>query len=245
MGQGIRVFSRPAKLEAWFKSQGLTLASREHLITDAGQTVPGWSMASEGVEFFVHSPFASRQNDGTLVDSNSNSLVFQVTFLSGGAQTRLLLMADTEYECMQEIVRISKFHGNDVRLEWDLAKLPHHCSYLSLGPEKGADVTEPVEAVDWLYSEQGAIGARIISTSDPIPTSGDETQPPHRQAANYYRRVVKKLGGEFLVTMEHPTTGKPEPLEVCIDGFGASVRKASRRALGGAAIATPAPRAGG
>jgi len=43
-GYGIRVFSRPARLESWLKQNGLTLASRAHLITDAGQLVPGFSL---------------------------------------------------------------------------------------------------------------------------------------------------------------------------------------------------------
>ncbi len=242
-GSGIRVFSRPAKLEAWLRSKGLSLASRQHLITDAGQLVPGWSKEGDGIEFFVHSPFASRQNDGSLIDSNSNSLVFQATFLAGGHDTRVLLMADTVHECMSEIVRISRYHGREEKLEWDVLKLPHHCSYASLGPEKDANKTVPVPNVAWLYEEQGQIGSRIISTSDQIPSSGDSTQPPHRQAANYYRAVVKDHSGEFLVTMEYPTPAKPEPLVVKIDGFGASVTKASLP-IGGAAIGTSAPRAG-
>ncbi|MGH7651929.1 MAG: hypothetical protein ACREMS_08805 [Gemmatimonadaceae bacterium] len=242
-GSGIRVFSRPAKLEAWLKSKGLSLASRQNLITDAGQPVPEWSKERDGVEFFVHSPFASRQNDGSLIDSNSNSLVLQATFLSGGQATRVLLMGDTEYECLSEIVRISRYHGREDRLEWDLAKLPHHSSYASLGPEKGTERTVPVPNVAWLYEEQGQIGSRIISTSDRIPSSGEAPQPPHRQAANYYRAAAKGRSGEYLVTMEHPTVAKPEPLVVKIDGFGASVAKASLP-IGGAAIGTSAPRAG-
>lgn len=35
-GDGVRVFSRPETLEAWLKTQGLTLDARRHLITDAG-----------------------------------------------------------------------------------------------------------------------------------------------------------------------------------------------------------------
>jgi hypothetical protein len=57
MGKGIRVFSRPDKLKEWFENEGLTLESRAHLITDAGQLIPGFSLASDQVEFFVHSPF--------------------------------------------------------------------------------------------------------------------------------------------------------------------------------------------
>src|SRR5712671_4026273 len=42
-GYGIRVFSRPKKLREWLEKQGLTLESHAHLITDAGQYVPGFS----------------------------------------------------------------------------------------------------------------------------------------------------------------------------------------------------------
>ena len=243
-GEGIRVFSRPEKLAAWLEGKGLTLASREHLITDAGELVPGWSKASQGVEFFVHSPFASRQDDGTLHDRNSNSLVFQAVFLVDDAETMALLMADTEYACMQEIVKITKAHDRAERLEWDLVKLPHHCSYLSLGPEKGKDKTEPVEEVAWLYETQGHRKSRIISTSDPIPRSGDQEQPPHRQAANYYKAVLKdSYSGEFLVTMEHPTEANPAPLVARIDRLGVRVSKAVA-SVGAGAVSQPAPRAG-
>jgi hypothetical protein len=243
-GDGIRVFSRPAHLAEWLNTKGLTLESRSGLITDAGQTVPAWTKEVQGVEFFVHSPFASRQDDGTLSDRNSNSLVFQATFLAEGQESRVLLMADTEHECMREIVRITQSHGREHRLQWDLVKLPHHCSYLSLGPDKGTEKTEPVEEVAWLYEKQGQWMGRIISTSDPIPSSGDQIQPPHRQAAAYYKGAIQALGGEFLVTMQHPTAVAPEPLVVRIDRFGVSTPKSSPP-VGGSAMGMLAPRAGG
>ena len=62
-GRGIRVFSRPELLRRWLENQGFALESRAHLITDAGGLIPGWSKDGEGVEFFVHSPFATRLND--------------------------------------------------------------------------------------------------------------------------------------------------------------------------------------
>ena len=52
-GKGIHVFSRPDKLKAWLEKNGLTLEQRLHLITDAGQLVPGFSLTSDEVEFFV------------------------------------------------------------------------------------------------------------------------------------------------------------------------------------------------
>lgn len=58
--EGIRVFSRPQVLEQWLKKEGMILEDVQHLVTDAGQTVPGWTMSEQGAEFFIHSPFATR-----------------------------------------------------------------------------------------------------------------------------------------------------------------------------------------
>ncbi len=246
-GKGIRVFSRPTLLCDWLKEQGLTVESRAHLITDAGTLVPGWTLDGHGVEFFIHSPFASRLADGSLMDRNKDSLCFQATFQVYHQLTRVLMTADVEHEVLSEIVRVTRYKNNDDRLKWDVYKLPHHCSYTAIGPEKGDDKTEPVPNVRWLC-EQGQRGAIIIATSNPIPAKGtveDEcAQPPHRQAANYYKHdVLQPIDGEFRVTMEHPTVGKPQPLVIEITGMGAQIEK---KVLGGAATAinAPAPRAG-
>lgn len=239
-GEGIRVFSRPKKLEAWLHAQGLTLQSRAHLITDAGQLVPGFSLSEQGVEFFVHSPFASRQDDGSLADRNSCSLVFQAVFEVLGQHTKVILAADSTHDVWTEIVGITKFHNRHERLEWDVFKLPHHCSYLSLGPDKGKEKTQPVESVRWLMEEQDQPGATLVSTSDPIPR-GDTDQPPHRQAAKYYRDNPQ--GGTLVVTMEHPKQSEPEPLVITIDHRKATIRK--RVVAASVAITSvAAPRAG-
>jgi hypothetical protein len=241
-GEGIRVFSRPAALADWLKSRGLTLESRSHLMTDAGQIAPGFSLPEHGVEFFVHSPFASRHDDGTFTDRNTCSLVMQAVFEVLGRQTKLILSADTTHDVWTEIVRITKFHERPERLEWDLFKLPHHCSYLSIGPEKGEDKTDPVEAVKWIFDEQGQLGAIVVSTSDPIPTTADQDQPPHRQAANYYRGN-RRANGTFVVTMEHPKQSAPEALVITIDHRKATITK---RAIAASVAVTSvsAPRAG-
>ena len=74
--KGIRVFSRPEHLRDWLKENGKRLEDFQDLITDAGRTVPGWDLAGQGVEFFVHSPFAERDGDA-LLDRNGNCLVLQ------------------------------------------------------------------------------------------------------------------------------------------------------------------------
>lgn len=241
-GSGIRVFSFPEVLEDWLTEQGLTLADRADCIVDAGTVVPTFNRDTHGVEFFVHSPFAHRLDDAEVVERNKDSIMVQATFVVDGIETKALLGSDVPWEHLQEIIQITKDHGREERLEWDICKLPHHCSYLSLSDEKGKDKTVPVDDISWLYEKKGEKEAIIISPSWPIPSSGDDVQPPHRQAANYYNDVVKELGGEFIVTMEHPTTSKPEKLVITIDSTKARVE----RAKAGWAYTTSrsAPRAG-
>lgn len=237
-GKGIRVFSRPAHLADWLATQKLTLDSRRHLITDAGQLVPGLSKESDGVEFFVHSPFGERDGD-VVLDRNENSLVFQAAFKLG--DTRFLMAADTVWENWDKIVRISRLHKNTDRLVWDIYKLPHHCSYLSLASEKGKVETTPVPNVKWLL-EQGRSRATVVSTSKPIDDV-DQDQPPHFQAKNCYKRFLAGKSGRFIVTMEHPNRIAPKRLTIEITAGGASLATVS--ALGGAGlVSVQAPRVG-
>jgi hypothetical protein len=140
-------------------------------------------------------------------------------------------------------VRITKFHGRTDRLKWDIVKLPHHSSYKSLGPEKGINETKPDPDVADLYETYGDIKPRLISSSKPIPSNDDDDQPPHRQAANYYKRIARHKSGEYVVTMDHPSIAAPAPLVIEIDWRGATVKKPGG-AVGVAAVSSPAPRAG-
>ena len=245
--KGIRVFSRPERLEKWCERNEINLKDRLHLITNAGEVAPEFSLRKDQAEFFVHSPFAVRQDDNTVEDRNEDSLVLQVTFDVDGVQTKALLLADSTHEVLSQIVQITESKQNTSRLEWDIAKLPHHCSYLSIGPEKGRDRTKPVPQVVRLYEKKGQKGAIAVSTSKPIPSKGSEEdndpQPPHRQAANYYKDVADALGGQFVVTMEYPSERAPKPLVIEIGGRKATLKKSTPSA---AYVVTSqrAPRAG-
>jgi hypothetical protein len=219
-GEGIRVFSRPDALKDWLAKEGIKLEDRLHLITNAGTVVPGLTKGSDGIEFFAHSPFSKHCDEGE-IDRNTGCLALQATF---DTETKLLLTADIEYEGWQDIVNITRAHGNDERLAWDILKIPHHCSYGSLGPDKGKTKTVPVSEVAWLL-DQGRSGAVMVVTSDPIP-SADETQPPHYQAYNCYEDYKNKHNGKMHVTMEWPTKDKPEKLVINVDcAGGATVAK--------------------
>lgn len=243
-GKGIRVFSRPQKLKEWLQSEGLTLESRLHLITDAGQLIPGFSLTEKKVEFFVHSPFATRVdgNDG-LVDRNIDSLVVQATFISDGVLTRLFLGSDLDHEALRDIVKVTRAKNREERLANDITKICHHCSYTALGPKKGAEKTAPIAEVKWMLEDNLPSNAILISTSKPIPADDSDDQPPHRQAAGYYQECADSVTGQFKVTMEYPSKSKPEPLVIEIDASKGRIKK---RILGGAAavVTSRAPRAG-
>lgn len=245
--KGIRVFSRPERLRLWCADKGINLDERRHLITDAGTTAPEFTLERDGAEFFIHSPFAKRQDTNTVEDRNGDSLIFQVAFQSGATAARALMLNDAIHESLGDIVVITRAKGNDSRLEWDVVKLPHHCSYLSIGPVKGGDRTDPTPEVAWLYETQGQQGAVMVGTCKPIPSEGSEEdrdpQPPHREAANYYRKVARKLAGQFVVTMEYPRESSPEPLVIEIDGSGATLKKSGRSAAA-IVLSQDAPRAG-
>ncbi|MGH8428962.1 MAG: hypothetical protein ACREUF_01025, partial [Solimonas sp.] len=144
-----------------------------------------------------------------------------------------------------EIVAATKEHDNEERLAWDLHAIAHHCSYKSIGPDKGKDETTPTAEVAWLF-EQGRNRAYIVSSSEPIPDKGSEAdnddQPPHRQAANYYKRVASDISGKFTVTMEEPTVANPRPLVFEITRGG--VRKATLQTVAATVASTPVGRAG-
>ncbi|MCY4364740.1 MAG: hypothetical protein OXE17_00705 [Chloroflexi bacterium] len=218
-GKGIRVISEPKALDKWLKDAGIDPDKRRHLIVTAGNCMPGFNMDSAGAEIFVHSPFSYQNEGNNEVDRNSESSVFHLTLKDGTKNVKVWLTADAPYDVLEDIVKVTEKAGNADRLEWDLIKVPHHCSYKSLAPDKGEDITEPTEKVARLYAHYSREGAILVSPSNVVP-EGDETQPPHVQAAEYYRKVSKAKKGQFKVTMEHPTKEAPKPMKVEVRGLG-------------------------
>lgn len=239
-GKGIQVFSKPEKLKEWLEENGLTLESRRHLITDAGQLAKGFTLAADQVEFFCHSPFIRHVDEGDDL-RNGASLIFQVRFEIGGTRINYFAVGDSTYDVLEDIVNITQYHKNDDRLDWDLFNIPHHCSAYALSPEKGERETVPTPKVQELLLH-GQHDAYIVSSSDPIPDTADahtQDMPPHIQAKKAYVKYLNQVGGrKFLVTMEEPNTRAPEPIVFEISGLGCRL---TRVASGAAAIITSVP----
>lgn len=246
-GTGIRVFSKPEKLKEWLNKNNLTLESRRHLITDAGQIVPGFSLANDGVEFFCHSPFIKHVDGEEDILRNPASLVLNIRFKKGSNTFDYLFVGDTEWEVLEDIVKATKYHGNEDRLAWNLFNIPHHCSYLALSDSKGDKETTPKPLVKELLLS-GKEGAYIISSSKPIldiPEGREQVQPPHVQAQKCYERHLKEVcGAKFLVTMEEPNGINPEPIIFNIDNNGISREVKVKISAASSIISVPAPKAG-
>ena len=243
-GKNIFVFSHPDILKKWFEKEDLDFEKRKHLIIDAGQLVPGYSKTGqEKVEFFVHCPFGWRQDQNSVIRRNEDSIAIQATCLEGKRETCLFMASDINHETLTEIVQVTRKHGNEDRLCWDIMKLMHHCSYLSLGPERGEEETKPVAEVEWLFEDQRKNKAIIVSSSWPIPTKGSEEdrgdQPPHRQSANYHKRISNKKNGEFVVTMEYPNQDNPKPFTYEVTSLGIALALTAPMISTKAASSTP------
>jgi hypothetical protein len=244
-GEGIRVFSKPEKLKDWLKENDLTLESRRHLITDAGETVPEFSVDEDGVEFFCHSPFIKHADEREDL-RNEAALIFNVRFSRGSRAYDYLAVGDSKWDILEDIVRTTNRHGNSDRLAWDLFNIPHHCSYLALSDEKGETETTPKPLVKELL-EHGKEGAFMVSSSEPIRDTAEgrnQSQPPHIQAKKCYQRHLREVGGARLfVTMEEPNTTRPKPLDFRIDDKGITFLSAAV-APAIAITSTPTRRAG-
>lgn len=219
-GRGVKIFSKPAKLKVWLLQQGIRFESVKHLIVDAGTIVPGWVKEREGVEFFVHAPFAGHVDDYTTVDRNESAIIVQASF-NNTETTKLILGADAKASTWEDIVTMTRYRRNDDKLAWDIFHISHHCSYTALNEdEKGYEKTEPVTRVKWLLENQGKQGCLIVSPSKVIEFV-ETNLPPHFQAYNYYKKdVVAQKLGSIIVTMEHPTQNHPVPLTVQLDDAG-------------------------
>ncbi len=243
-GHGIKVFSHPTELDKWLhpalEARGESRHSRDHLFVDAGTIVNTFSLAADGIEFFCHSPFIEHCEGGDFI-RNDASLVFNVRFQADGRQYDFLQVGDSSWEVLEDIVRITKYHGNDDRLRFDLFNIPHHCSYLCLSDVKGDKETDPKPGVKELLLS-GKKDCYIVSSSYPIPDSKDmyeQVQPPHIQARKAYESHLKAVGGrKFVVTMEEPNAAKPQPIEFEVTVGGVSWIKAI---VGAPAILTSSP----
>lgn len=218
---GILVFGNSDELDSLLDNYYISPSEVSHLRIGAGETIPGFSVHTGGMELFVHSPH-SWITDDTEEERNNPSIILQIRFfIEENLFYQCIMGADAEYPAWCSIYKTSLNNNNLERLDWDIFKISHHCSYTALSDEKGDEITQPKDEVNKIFM-RGSQSCYIVSSSNPIPTTvTDHEQPPHKPAAEYYRKVVKDKKGKFFVTMEYPTLDSPQPLtfEITKDGF--------------------------
>lgn len=235
---GVRVFGNTEPLTEWCEEYSV-----EPTIQKAGKLITEFSKQKGGVEIFVHSPFSFKMNDDE-DERNDNSIVLHMTFFEGDSETKFMIGADAEFGTWESIVYITERECNDKRLEWDILGISHHCSYTALSDEKGKTKTKPTGTIKKLMNK-GRQNAILVSSSTPIP-SKETTQPPHFQAAEYYKELAETKGssGNFLVTMEHPNKQNPKPIVLEISSCGATIKAAAISTPVVAAATSTTPRFG-
>lgn len=214
VGKGVFVIGEPQSLKDWLIKEGIEPESRSNLIIRAGTCLPGFDKSNNGVDIFIHSPFTFKLDNET-APRNSNCLVVQLTFTESGNDMSCMLGGDANYEDWLNIIYITQKNGNKQKLNWDVFHVSHHCSYTALSDEKGDSKTIPYKKIEEMFYN-GSNNCYIISPSDPIP-SFDTIQPPHKQAATFYREIAKYFGSRdnFIVTMEWPPKSKnPRPIVI-------------------------------
>ncbi|BDT72755.1 hypothetical protein os4_23000 [Comamonadaceae bacterium OS-4] len=248
-GKNIRVFSQPQLLMDWLtpklKERKEPANARDHLFVDAGTLVPGFSLKNDDAEFFCHSPFIEHCDGGDII-RNEASLVINVRLQSDGKLFDYLEVGDSTWDVLESIVKTTKAHKNDGRLDWNIFNIPHHCSYLALSDDKGDKETEPKPLVKELL-QHGKRDAYIVSCSKPVPDTKEaykDIQPPHIQARKTYEKYLKEVGGrKFLVTMEEPNGNKPEPIVFEVTSGGVAWQRSASIGAPAIILSTP-PRAG-
>lgn len=213
-GTGIRVFSATQKFKDWLSKNDI---NGDGFIIYPGTFVNGTiDEAEDQVKIFCHAPFVK---NGEEEDRNKASIVLHFTFSDTGI--RFLTMGDQTYEVISDIVFNTINHNNMDKFEWDILKIPHHCSYCSIASEKGKDETEPENNNVRAWLNAGQQNCIIISSSRCCPPSVDENaQPPHAQAMACYKKYAKEKNGTFIITMEHPDKNGPERLQITINENG-------------------------
>ncbi|HDY7845963.1 TPA: hypothetical protein RQK40_004102 [Vibrio vulnificus] len=245
---GIKVFSMPDDLIKLIESWDMTVNELSGHIIEAGTILPNFNLDSDGLEFFVHSPFMKHCDDsnGDIKKvRNEASLIFNVRFKAGANNFDYLAIGDSEAQVLEDIVSITKFYKNEDRLKWDLFNIPHHCSYLALAEdgEKGKDETIPKDKVKELL-QMGQPDCYMVCSSEAFKSgheAEDSIQPPHIQARRCYEKYLGQVKGrKFIVTGEHGGKKKPEPVVVEITSSGLTIKSLVASAAIATAAATPA-----
>lgn len=184
----------------------------ESLLTIPGNLIPQVNTVdmSDKIELFVHTPFRSDTDEGS---RNSTSLGLQVTLINGTCRKRFLLLGDLEYQQVEAFFERSAKINAD-RLDWDFLLGPHHGSRNAIRRQDG-DKWVDADAYTCLRDHMADGAVVIISSRSFEDITGDDTNPPHKDARDAYERMVGKTNVWW--TADVATGTDSEPITVIVE----------------------------
>jgi beta-lactamase superfamily II metal-dependent hydrolase len=194
----------------------------DSLLTIPGNLIPEVNTKdmSDKIELFVHTPFQADTEDGS---RNSTSLGLQVTLIDGTCRRRFLLLGDLEYQQIEAFFERSAKENSD-RLWWDFLLAPHHGSRNAIRrQEDGKWVDADAYTCFKDYRAEGAVV--IVSSRSFDEISGDDTNPPHKDAKDAYERMVGKANVWWTADVASGT--ESDPITVTVEEGRCGARRVS------------------
>ncbi len=163
---------------------------------------------------FIHGPF-KQGLDEDAGDRNDTSLAMQITLGNDPSVGGVLLFGDHKYPVIRKIFNLSKEHGNEDNLRWQVLLAPHHCSKSVMYQDEDEKEILKQDILDDLETYQVGAGY-IVASSNSIPASNEDgDNPPHAKAKARYQELAT---GGFSCT--HDDGRDAEPLKFTVNSSG-------------------------
>jgi hypothetical protein len=161
---------------------------------------------------FIHGPF-KQGSDEDVGDRNDTSLAMQVVLGADPSIGGVLLFGDHKYPVIRKIFDVTKAHGKEENLRWQVLLAPHHCSKSVMYQDEDGKLVLKRDILDDLEAYQVGDGY-VVASANSIPASNkDGDNPPHAIAKKRYQELAN---GGFICT--HDDGGHAEPLKFTVNG---------------------------
>ena len=177
---------------------------------DAVTTLDGNDLTGE-FRVFVHGPF-KQGSEEDVGDRNDTSVALQAVFGDDPSVGGVILFGDHKYPMMRKIFDVTKEHGNEENLRWQVLLAPHHCSKSVMYQTEDGKLVLKQDMLDDLEAYQVGAGY-VVASANCIPASNEDgDNPPHALAKKRYQEIA----AGFLCT--HDDGGHAEPLRFSVNG---------------------------
>ncbi|MEC5387301.1 hypothetical protein VVD49_16345 [Uliginosibacterium sp. H3] len=199
---------------------------------DVVRTLDGDDLSGE-FRVFIHGPF-KQGSEEDVGDRNDTSLAIQVVFGDDPASGGVLLFGDHKYPVIRKIFDVTKYHGKEENLRWQVLLAPHHCSKSVLYQDEDGKEVLKKDILNDLEACQVGSGYVVASANCVPATNKDGDNPPHAKAKARYQEIA---AGGFVCT--HDDGEHAEPLKFTVHGSNIEYagKKNSKNAAGALASA--------